>query len=104
MDERKLSASATGPISMDELTKLRDENDALERSIMMHTRKFDTKVDESLPLARAAEAPKAAVGGISVLKFNILSHFSDQAQIDHGTPFIPMQCTRRGHDGTMFTS
>jgi hypothetical protein len=42
--------------------------------------------------------------GIKVYKFTNLPQFVEEANSDRGTPFIPMQCKKRGPDGTMFTS
>ncbi|KAG8470833.1 hypothetical protein KFE25_009254 [Diacronema lutheri] len=88
-------------IQPDDLLKLKEENDELERSIMQHTRKFDV-TDDTVPLKEPAPPPK--VGGIKVYKFNELPQFTTEAVSDRGTPYMPLQCKKRGHDGTMFTS
>lgn len=87
-------------IQPQELDQLRAENDALERSIMEHTRKFDVPNDTA-PLSEPQ--PPRPVGGIKVHKFNILPQFATEAVSDRGTPY-KINYLKRGHDGSMFTS
>jgi hypothetical protein len=94
-------APTSGPITIDELRKLKEENDLLERQIMEQTKKFGYQ-DDDAPL-KERDAPKK-VNGIKVHKFNVLPQFAEEAMQDRGTPYMPIQCKKRGHDGTMFTS
>jgi len=94
--------SAAPPISVEELENLRKENDALEQTIHQHTKKFDIKEDV-LPQKTVTMAPPKPEG-VNVIKFNVLPQFAEEAMRDRGTPYTPIQCKNRGHDGTMFTS
>lgn len=92
----------SAPITADDLRKLRDENDRLEQTIVQHTKKFDI-VEDDLPVNDEKPPPKP-LGGVRVMKFNVLPQFAEEAMFDRGTPYTPIQCHKRGHDGTMFTS
>ena len=80
----------------EKLTKLMDENAAMEKEIMALTK-------GSASGAATKVVSTGTTGGIKLLKYGNAAT-SDGAGIDHGSSWCPPQCSRRTQLGGFFTS
>lgn len=85
---------------MEYLSKIEDENKALEAEIARLSAAKSQAATKTIETIKSAKAPGT---GICVLDFGVPDH-AESAGIDRGSAFRPPQCARRTQIGGFFTS